>query len=60
MFNETVESGLVETMREKKSFQADSVAVKKERHPCSLPHFLCSSHVADPVTVYGLVDHSQN
>ena len=54
MFNATVESGLVETMHKKKSFQADSVAVKKERHPCSLPHFLSSSHVADPVTVYGL------
>ena len=60
MFNATVESGLVETMHKKKSFQADSVAVKKDRHPCSLPHFLCSSLVADPVTVYGLVDHSQN
>ena len=59
MLNATVESGLVETMHKKKSFQADSVAVKKERHPCSLPHFLCSSRVADPVTVYGLVDHSK-
>ena len=43
MFNETVESGLVETMRQKKSFQADSVALKIERHPGSLPRFLCSS-----------------
>ena len=46
MYNPTVESALVETMHKKKSFQADSVAVKKERHPCSLPHFLCSSRVA--------------
>ena len=60
MFNATVVSGLVETMHKKKSFQADSVAVKKERHPCSLHHFLCSSRDADPVTVYGLVDYSQN
>ena len=43
MFNETVESGLVDKMREKKSFQADSVALKIERHPGSLPRFLCSS-----------------
>ena len=60
MFSATVESGLVETMYEKKSFQADSVAVKMERHPGSLPHFLCSSWVAELVTVYGTVDHSQN
>ena len=60
MFSATVESGLVKTMYEKKSFQADSVAVKMERHPGSLPHFLCSSWVADLVTVYGTVDHSQN
>ena len=60
MFNETVESGLMETMHEKKSFQADSVAVKMERHPGSLPHCLCSSWVADMVTVYGTVDHCQN
>ena len=60
MFSATVESGLVETMHEKKSFQADSVAVKMERHPGSLPHFLCSSWVADMVTVYGTVDHCQN
>ena len=56
MFSATVESGLVKTMYEKKSFQADSVAVKMERHPGSLPHFLCSSLV----TVSGTVDHSQN
>ena len=43
MFNETVESGLMETMHEKKSFQADSVALKIERHLGSLPRFLCSS-----------------
>ena len=43
MFSATVESGLVEAMHEKKRFQADSVAVKMERHPDSLPHFLCSS-----------------
>ena len=43
MFNETVESGLLDTMREKKSFQADLVALKIERHPGSLPRFLCSS-----------------
>ena len=43
MFNETVESVLVETMHEKKSFRADSVAVEIERHPGSLPRFLCSS-----------------
>ena len=43
MLNETVESGLVETMREKKSFQADSVALKIERYPGSLPRFLYSS-----------------
>ena len=60
MFNETVESGLVETMREKKSFQADSVALKIERHPGSLPRFLCSSWVSNLVTIYGTVDHSQN
>ena len=60
MFSATVGSGLVETMHEKKSFQADSVAVKMERHPGSLPHFLCSSWVADLVTVYGTVDHCQN
>ena len=60
MFSATVESGLVKTMHEKKSFQADSVAVKMERHPGSLPHFLCSSWVADLVIVYGTVDHSQN
>ena len=60
MFSATVESGLMETMYEKKSFQADSVAVKMERHPGSLPHFLCSSWVADMVTVYGTVDHCQN
>ena len=60
MFSATVESGLVETMHEKKRFQADSVAVKMERYPDSLPHFLCSSSVADLVTVYGAVDHSQN
>ena len=60
MFSATVESGLVETMLEKKRFQADSVALKMERHPDSLPHFLCSSWVADLVTVYGAVDHSQN
>ena len=60
MFSATVESGLVETMYEKKSFQADSVAVKMERHPGSLPHFLCSSWVADLVTVHGTVDHCQN
>ena len=60
MFSATVESGLVETMYEKKSFQADSVAVKMERHPGSLPHFLCSPWVAELVTVYGTVDHSQN
>ena len=60
MFSATVGSGLVETMHEKKSFQADSVAVKMERHPGSLPHFLCSSWVADLVTVYDTVDHSQN
>ena len=46
MFNETVESGLMETMHEKKSFQADSVALKIERHPGSLPRFLCSSWVS--------------
>ena len=33
MFHETVESGLVETMHEKKKIQADSVAVEIERHP---------------------------
>ena len=43
MFRATVESGLVETMHKKKRFQADSVAVKMERHPGSLPHCLCSS-----------------
>ena len=43
MLNETVESGLVETKHEKKGFQADLVAVEIERHPGSLPHFLCSS-----------------
>ena len=31
-----------------------------KRHPGSLPHFLCSSWVADMVTVYGTVDHCQN
>ena len=60
MFSATVESGLLKTTHEKKSFQADSVAVKMERHPGSLAHFLCSSWVADLVTVYGTVDHSQN
>ena len=60
MFSATVESGLVETMHEKKSFQAELVAVKMERQPGSLPHFLCSSWVADLVTVYGTVDHCQN
>ena len=43
MFNANVESGLMETMHEKKSFQADSVALKIDRHPGSLPRFLCSS-----------------
>ena len=43
MLSATVESGLVETMHEKKSFQAELVAVKMERQPASLPHFLCSS-----------------
>ena len=33
MFHETVESGLVERMYEKKKIQADSVAVEIERHP---------------------------
>ena len=60
MLSATVESGLVETMHEKKSFQAELVAVKMERQPASLPHFLCSSWVADMVTVYGTVDHCQN
>ena len=60
MFSATVESGLVETMHEKKSFQADSVAVKMERHPGSLPHCLCSSWIAVMVTGYGTVDHCQN
>ena len=60
MFSATVESGLVETTHEKKSFQAELVAVKMERQPGSLPHFLCSSWVADLVTVYGTVDHCQN
>ena len=43
MLSATVESGLVETMHEKKSFRAELVAVKMERQPASLPHFLCSS-----------------
>lgn len=58
MFNEAVESGLVETMHEKKGFQADSVAVEIERHPGSLPRFLCSPWVADLVTVHGTLDQS--
>ena len=30
------------------------------RHPGSLPHCLCSSWIADMVTVYGTLDHCQN